>query len=305
MKKLTIAALLVGGAILASPSAFASATANNLYVGFQAGTNASADYIINLGVVSNTITGSSSVVDLSTNFSLSNFNSITNTSSSVYGGVVAVYQGIVPDAYATQLRSALGTPAVPGSTAPLPISRSALNGAAGGVLGGLNGPAAGTGVLDAGKSWQAAVEPGGTSPNSFFGSTGVNPDTIIAPGSVVYEDLWTVSNGTLGDVASWTYLGYFTLDLSGGSPKLTFTPTNAPATLVPPVIVSVTKAGSTVTLISSNAVATYSYQLQSTASLNPTSWVNVGSSQVATTTLVTNTDTSAPATNRFYRVKAQ
>ena len=307
MKKLTIAAFLVGGIILASQSVFAQFqnTANDLYMGFQnqAG-NANADYIINFGPATNIVKGSS-VVDLSSDFSLANFNSVLGASSSVQGGVVGVFQSSSnPDMYATQLRSGLGTPSAPGSTAPAPTTKSVINLSASPVLGGLDGPAVGTGVLDSGKSWEGVVEPG-TQTQSFYGNSGVNPDSTIAPASVVYEDLWYVSNNTLSQTAAWTYEGYFTLDLTGGSPKLTFTPTNAPASLTPPVIVSVTKAGSAVTLISSNAVSTHSYQLQYTASLSPTNWINVGSSQVASATLVTNTDPSAPTTNRFYRIKAQ
>jgi hypothetical protein len=305
MKNFITAALLVGGAVLASQSALAQATANNLYMGFQnqAG-NANEDYIINLGAASN-IVGGSSVVTLSSDFSISDFNAVLSTSSNVQGGVVGVFQSSSnPDMYATQLRSALGTPATPGSTAPAPTSKSIINDAASPVLGGLDGPAVGTGVLDTGKSWESVVEPG-TAPLNFYGQSGVNPDSTIAPASVVYEDLWYVADNSLSGVSNWIYEGYFTLDLTGGSPKLTFTPTNAPATLVPPVIVSVTKTGSTVTLISTNAVSTHSYQLQYTASLNPTNWINVGSSQVAGTTMVTNTDTSATSTNRFYRIMAQ
>ena len=225
MKKLTTAALLVGGAILASQSAFASSIVNDLYMGFQNGTNVSSDYIINLGAASG-IVGSSSAVDLSGDFSISDFNAVLGGSSSVQGGVVGGLQGTDPDMYATQLRSALGTPSMPGSIAPIPTSRSIINDAVSPLLGSLNGPAAGTGVLDTGKSWQSAIEPG-TYP-SFYGQSGVNPDSTIAPGSVVYEDLWTVSNNTLSGVTSWTYLGYFTLDLSGDSPSLTFTPQSVP-----------------------------------------------------------------------------
>ena len=307
MKKLTTAVLLAGGAILASQSAFASAIANDLYMGFQNGTNVSSDYIINLGPASS-IVGGSSVVNLSSDFSLANYNAVLGASSSVQGGVVGGYQTSLssppPDLYATQLRGAPGIPSAPGSTAPTPTSKSIINSAAAPMLSGLNGPAVNNGLLDSGKSWQSVVEPG-TATQNFYGNSGVNPDSTVAPASIVYEDLWTVSNGTLSGITSWTYLGYFTLDLTGGSPKLTFTPTNAPATLVPPVAVSVTKTGSTVTVVSTNAVSAHTYQLQYTASLNPTNWISIGSPQATTTTLVTNMDTSATSANRFYRVKGQ
>ena len=56
-------------------------------------------------------------------------------------------------------------------------------------------------------------------------------------------------------------------------------------------------------MVSSNAVPTYNYQLQYTTSLNPTNWINVGSSLVAGGTMVTNTDTTATGSQRFYRVQ--
>ena len=233
MKKLITAAVLAGGAILASPSAFAQATANDLYMGFQNGTNVSSDYILNLGPASGII-GGSSVIDFSSYFSLSDFDAVLGSSSSLMAGVVGVYQtsgsNPAPDMYATQLRSALGTPPVAGSTAPGDTSKSVINLSASPVLGGLDGPAVGTGVLDASLSWQSVVEPG-TAVQNFYRNSGVNPDSAIGAGGVLYEDLWTVSNGTLTGVASWTYEGYFTLDLSGSSPSLTFTSVPEPTIL--------------------------------------------------------------------------
>ena len=230
MKKMTTAAVLAGGAILASQSAFAQATANDLYLGFQDGPDASADYIINLGAASG-IVGSSSVVDLSGDFSLSDFDTVLGSSSSLMGGVVGVFQtsgsNPAPDMYATQLRSDLGIPSMPGSAAPGDTSKSVINLSASPVLGGLDGPAAGTGVLDSSKSWQAVVEPGTASQN-FYRNSGVNPDSSVSPSSVLYEDLWYVSDGTLTDPAAWTYEGYFTLDLTGSNPSLTFTPQSVP-----------------------------------------------------------------------------
>lgn len=233
MKILTRAAFLVGGAILASQSAFASGIANDLYMGFQGGTNASADYIINLGAASD-IVGSSSVVNLSGDFSQTSFDAVLGALSSVQAGVVGGYQTSLssppPDLYVTQLRSGAGNPFLPGSIAPTPTSKSIINGAASPLLSGLAGPAAGTGVLDPSLSWQSVVEPG-TAVQNFYRNSGVNPDSAIGAGGVLYEDLWTVSNGTLSGVSAWTYKGYFTLDLSGSSPSLTFTSVPEPTVL--------------------------------------------------------------------------
>ncbi|MGA9776894.1 MAG: hypothetical protein ACLPRE_08780 [Limisphaerales bacterium] len=232
MKKLTTAALLVGGAVLASQCAFGQAIANDLYFGFQnqAG-GGTADYIINLGAASG-IVGQSSVVDLSSDFSLSDFDSVLGSSSSMFGGVVGGLQGnSTADVYATQLRSGVGTPSVAGSAAPASLTRSQDNGGAG-ALSTLFSPAAGSGGLDPNKTWEGDVEPTFT-PNSFYGAAGVNPDSSVSPSSVLYEDLWFTSDSSISGTQPFTYEGYFTLNLGGGannlvvSPSLTFTGVNA------------------------------------------------------------------------------
>lgn len=305
MKQLTSTALLIGGTILVSQSAFGQAVANDLYFGFQnANGGGTADYIINLGPASN-IVGGSTVVNLSSDFSLSDFNAVLGTSTSMLGGVVGALQGNqTADVYLTQLRSGgAGTPSVAGSTAPAGLSRSFDNGAAV-ALGTLFSPAAGTGGLDPNKTWESDVEPTFTA-NSFWGNTGANPDSSVGHSSVLYEDLWFTSNSSISGTKPFVYEGYFTLDLTGSNPSLTFTPTNAAVALTAPVIVSVSKTGSTVTLISSNAAPSHMYQLQSSASLNPISWSNVGSAVMAGGTLVTNTDSSATSSPKFYRVQGQ
>jgi len=304
-----ITAAVFGGAILASSSAFGQIVGNDLYFGFQnqAG-GGTEDYIINLGAAS-AIISQSSVVDLSGDFSLSDFDAVLGASSSMFGGVIGAAntstsgQANTADVYLTQLRSGgVGTPSVAGSSVSQQLSRNQDN-TTYADLGTLFSPAAGTGGLDTSKSWESLVEPAfGT--GTFQSNTGLNPDSPVGTNSVLYEDLWYTSSSTLTGTQPFTYLGYFTLDLTGANPKLTFTPKNAPASLTPPVIVSVSKAGTTVTVVSSNAVPTYNYQLQYTTSLNPTNWTSVGSSQVAGTTMVTNSDTAATGATRFYRVQA-
>jgi hypothetical protein len=306
MKNLVTAAILIGGAFMVTPSAFAqvSLISDDLYLGFenQVGGGTS-DYVINLGPASG-IVGSSTVVDLSSDFSLSNFKSVLGTSSSLFGGVIAASNGNPPNLYATQLRSGgAGLPSVPGSTSPgtfykgdILLGYSDLSQLA-------NLPAAGNGSLDNSKSWETYVEPS-IGPGTFYGDTAINPDSAVGTNTVLYEDLWYVSNNSNLTKQPFTYVGYFTLSPTG-SPSLTFTPTNAPASLTAPRIVSISKAGSTVTVVSSNAVPTHNYQLQSTASLNPMSWSNAGSSVVAGGTLVTNTDASATGSPKFYRVQGQ
>ncbi|HEV2436186.1 MAG TPA: hypothetical protein VG077_09310 [Verrucomicrobiae bacterium] len=316
MRKLISAASLVGGVILASQSAFAQNTfvQNDLYLGFQnSGGGGVADYIINLGPATN-IVGSNVVVDLSADFSSSLFHnsSLQGTSSQIYGGVVgaenAANDGGTAYVYGTALRTSnLGNPALAGSSAPAGPTKQSIDNGTETALSQINGPPAGSGILDNGKSWETYVEPAYTA-NSFYGNAGFNPDSQVSTNGVLYEDLWETSDsgdprGSLGQ--PYRYIGFFKLDLTGVNPKLTFTSTNVPATLTPPIIASLSRTGSTVTVISSNALPTHMYQLQYTTSLSPTSWTSVGGSQMAGGTTVTNTDTSATTSPRYYRVQGQ
>ena len=198
MKNLITATILVGGALMASQPALAqvSLISDDLYMGFenQVG-GGTADYIINLGPASG-IVGSSSVVNLSSDFSLSSFNSVLGASSSMFGGVVAASNGNPPNLYATQLRSGgAGIPSVPGSTSPGTFYK-------GDILLGYSDlgqlyhlPAAGTGVLDTSKSWENYVEPANAN-GTFYGDMGFSPDSPVGPTTVLYEDLWYVSNNS-------------------------------------------------------------------------------------------------------------
>lgn len=226
MKKLTATTLLVGGAILASQSAFGQAVANDLYFGFQnqAG-GGSADYILNLGGASS-IVGQSSVVDLSSDFSLSDFNAVLGSSSSMFGGVIGAasssVNGGTGDVFTTQLRSGgAGAASVAGSSVSQQLSRSSDN-TTYSQLGTLFSPAVGTGGLDTSKSWESLVDPANNT-GSFQSNTGLNPDSAVSPSSVLYEDLWETSSSTLSGTKPFTYVGYFTLDLTGSNPSLTFT----------------------------------------------------------------------------------
>jgi hypothetical protein len=309
MRNLTTAAIFVGGAILVSPSAFGQAIGNDLYLGFQnqAG-GGTQDYIINLGPATN-IVGGNAVVTLSSDFSMSDFSAVLGASSSMFGGVVGAAntstsgQANTADVYLTQLRSGgAGTPPVAGSSVSQQLSRAQDNSTFAGLTT-LFSPTAGTGGLDAGKTWESLVDPNNGS-GTFQSNAGLNPDSVVSPSSVLYEDLWFTSSSSLTGTKPFTYLGYFTLDLTGANPKLTFTPKNAAASLTAPTIVSVGKTGSTVTVISSNAVPTYNYQLQYTTSLSPTNWINAGSALVAGGTMMTNTDSTATDAQRFYRIQA-
>jgi hypothetical protein len=232
MKKLTTAALLVGGAMLASQSAFAQPTFVNgdLYLGFQnQNGGGSSDYIINLGAASG-IVSQSSVVDLSGDISSSLFNapSLQGTSPQILWGVVGANNAGNPSqVWGTLLRTSnIGTPALAGSSAPGGLS-TAGDTIVAQQLSNLIAPPAGTGVLDGSKTWENYVEPA-LSIHSFWGNTGFNPDSSVDTSTVLYEDLWGTSDSSSRGTQPFNYMGYFTLDLTGPSPSLTFTPQAVP-----------------------------------------------------------------------------
>ena len=310
MKKCTknlAAATIIVGIVAASQSVFAqvSFVKNDLYMGFQnSAGGGTADYIINLGPASS-IVGGSSVVNLSADVSKANFTSAQlagTTPSDVEGGVVGGSNGDSPsDVFATVLRTSnIGTPSLAGSTAPAGLSRGTDNSTYT-AFSQIVAPAAGSGVLDTTKSWESFVEPT-YSASSYYGNCGINPDSPVTTSSIVYEDLWQTTNSSITGIKPFVYQGYFTLNFTGGTASVTFTPLGAPNQLASkPQILSITKTGTTVTVVST-AVSTFHYQLQSTASLNPPAWVNVGSAVLASGTLVTNTDASATTSPKFYQV---
>jgi hypothetical protein len=313
IKQLRTMAMFAAGALMACQSAFgANFVADDLYFGFENQTGGGReDYIINLGPASG-IVGGSSVLTFNSDLSQTDINVVFGASSSMFGGVVGGNGASNPtsDFYVTQLRTSnVGNPALAGSSLSATMTRSQDNQAAGALsnLGGLiNLPAPGAGLLDTNKTWEEYVEPNDSgTPQSVLSISGVNPDSSVSKTTALYEDLWFTSSSTLTGGKSFTYEGYFTLNLTGASPVLTFTPMNAPGTLTPPIIKSISVTGTTVTLISSNAVATHTYQLQYTTSLSPVSWQSIGTAVTANGTTVTNTDTTATGAERFYKILAQ
>lgn len=237
MKLLTGTAALYVGALLASQSVFGqtySSTPNDLLFGFQnqAG-GGTEDYIINLGSASSLI-DPGTTINLSSDFSLSDFNAVLGSSSSLQGGVIgaaSVSNSGTPntaDVFLTELRvGGPGIASVAGSSVSEVMSRAQDNTAFAG-LGTLYSPAAGTGGLDTGKSWEGMIDPANNT-GSFQSNTGLNPDSTISTSSVLYEDLWGTSSSTLTGTQPFVYEGYFTLDLTGSSPDLTFTPAPEPS----------------------------------------------------------------------------
>ncbi|HEY1661132.1 MAG TPA: hypothetical protein VGI03_01825 [Verrucomicrobiae bacterium] len=313
VRNLTTAAALLMGAFFSCQPSFGQSsttgvTANNLYMGFQnAGGSGTEDYIINLGAAAN-IVGGTTVVTLSSDFLAADFNGVLRSSSSAYGGVVGGSNGGSPsDLYVTQLRSGgPGNPAAPGSSLPGQLYRTDDNNAFSDLTTLVVPTTAGTGILDTTKSWETWIEaqPNPQASPSFWEDSGVNPDTAISKTAVFYEDLYYTASSSTFVSAPWTYEGYFTINFSGSSPAVTFTPAGAIVSLSQrPTFISAGKAGTTVTLVSTNAVATHNYQLQYSTSLSPASWSNIGSAISAGGTLVTNTDTTATNSARFYQLQ--
>jgi hypothetical protein len=213
MKQLTKAGILAVSAALISQAAQAQFTANNLYLGLTQST-ATSDYLINLGAASS-ITGQSTVVDLSNDFSLGVFNPIFT------GGATGVSMGVV------------GGAAHPPSTtydiyttAPIgaDLSGFSINSAnlASSVqdLTAIAFPSVGPGVGDTNKMWTTYVAPT-LAAGTFYGDSGINPDSAIGGSGVINEGLWEATA-----YSNYAYLGYFTLDTTGASPSLTFTSIN-------------------------------------------------------------------------------
>ncbi len=226
MNKLFKAVALATGAVLVSQAAQAAFNNNDLILGFDR-SSAVNDYVIDLGQAS-TILGSPTT-DLTSMFSLSTFNStfssgLNGTSMGVVGGSSA-FTGF--NIYTTELRSGLGTPAVPGSGQPITILAGNLKAAVTDVGSMVNnlGLSAGQSATMArtdGNSFNTKVAPS-VAPGSFLTDSGLNP-LAAGSGNVLYEDLWQQDGNN-----AFAYKGYFTLDLSGGTSQLlTFTASPVP-----------------------------------------------------------------------------
>ncbi len=288
--------------------AHAGFTTNDLYLGFTQDT-AQSDYIIDLGQPAVIGVGGSSVVDLSSHFSLTTFNSVFT------GGPVGVNSAVVAgnntfsqyDVYATQVRTnGAGTPGVPGSSITAGHSSSQMSGGAAevaaimsSVIGGL--PTAGNSALDSTKSYTSIVMTTGVQ-NNFIGKTGVVPLGTFDTSKILYLDLYKATVAT-----AYTYLGFFTLDLSTGTPHLTFTPSGAVGTVPPSYELGIAHKGTTNT-ISFAAANGFSYQviytnasgIKAPRSTWPTLGSPIGGTGANANYIDVTTDPS-----RFYSIRAQ
>ncbi|HEU5068808.1 MAG TPA: PEP-CTERM sorting domain-containing protein [Verrucomicrobiae bacterium] len=223
MKLLTKPAVWAAGVSLIAAGAQAF-TANDIYLGFSQ-SGAAGDYLIDLGQVSAIGVGGSTVVDLSSSVSLSQFNStFVSGPNGVSVGAVGG-ESAFPSSYsifATTLRiTGPGNPAVAGSDLSSASHSQSVISSAVSDLTQVAFPTAGNGTVDAGKTWASHVLTLG--PGSFYGDSGINPSSTMDASGVVYQDLWGATPS-----GAYTYLGYFSLDLGGSEASLTFTPTAAP-----------------------------------------------------------------------------
>jgi PKD repeat protein len=290
MKKLIMAALVVGGAIMAYQSALAQTgtfIANDLYLGFQnAAGSGSSDYIINLGPASG-ITNGSSVVTLSSDFSKTSFLTTLASSSNMLAGVVGGVQASSADVYLTQPRvGGAGTPSVPGSSVTVTISRTKIDSAVSALAQANLPPATGGNTNDAAKTWEVYVDPASPSASTFNGNASGYQDSTVATNAVLYMDLWYAANSASFGSTSFSYLGYFTLDLTGGSPVLNYTPSSATGSTPAPT------AAFTSTVTNGFAPLTVVFTNTSTGSFTNSVW------SFGNGTLITNT-TAGNVTNIY------
>jgi hypothetical protein len=301
--KITKIALIVLISASVSQMAHAAFKTNDLYLGLTE-SSAQNDYIIDLGQPSVIGVGGSTPVTLSSDFSLGTFNSVFS------GGADGVNLAVVGgnntfnhyEIYATQMRvGGAGNPAVAGSSmSGVTNSSPRLSGGAAtitGVASSVGGlPAAGGSILDSSKSYSAQIDLT-DSANSFVGKSGINPAGTMDATGIIYLDLY---HATL--TSNYTYLGYFTLNVS--SALLTFTPSAAPNTSGPPVpALTIARSGTNnlISFLSANSATYTLYYTNSTGlKASMSTWATAGSlSGDGTSKTFTN---SSPDANRFYGV---
>lgn len=300
--KITKIALLALISAFGLQMAHASFKTNDLYLGLTQST-AQNDYIIDLGQPNVIGVGGSVPVTLSSDFSLTTFNSTFSggadgVSFAVVGGNNTQFQFGV---YATQLRvGGAGNPAVAGSSITKGHSSSQMSGGAQSiteVASATTGlPSAGNSTLDSSKSYSSDIDDA-VSQTSFVGATGVDPGSAMDSTGIIYMDLYHATT-----TSNYTYLGYFTLNVSSAS--LTFTPSGAPNTSGPPApSLTITHSGTTnlISFLSANS-ATYTLYYTNSTGLKASisTWATAGTlNGDGTPKTFTN---SATDLNRFYGV---
>jgi hypothetical protein len=204
------------------------------------------------------------------------------------------------DIYATAVRTGgAGNPAVPGSSLTGKSHSTTILATSATALGPIAFPAPGTGTNDSSKSYTKQVGPAVTA-SDFVGKSGVNPFGTFSSPATVYLDLWYATVP-----AGYTYVGYFTADLSTGTPHLTFTPAvGSQPPPAPALTINRTGTTSTISFGTTNG-ATYNLIFTNTAGLAAprSSWSPLGSSIIGTGGVTNFTDTTTDP-SRVYSVTA-
>jgi hypothetical protein len=157
-------------------------------------------------------------VNLSGDFSSSLFNSIFT------GGANGVSMGVVGGNGAfgsIDLFTSISGSTSSTDTSGYSSSSSTLSTAANRISTmSLDLPSSGGGMMETNKNWANDISPTFTA-ESFYGASGINPNTAIGNTGIITEGLWKSTPGN-----GFTYLGSLTLNTSGGS--LTYTPAAIP-----------------------------------------------------------------------------
>jgi hypothetical protein len=229
MKNLSKAAVLSAMAVLAGQAAYAQIAADDLILGFNK--SGKSDYVIDLGAFSSLST--TAVTHLGADASLTTFNttftSLAGVNAAVVGGNNSTVTG-VGDAYLDKVRvGAINGPLTAGTeTALSPVSRNqiALAGSdVNSVNAGVNGDFTsfiGTSTTDNGSGTflQNLNAPLGTSLADF--SSGV-----------LTLDIFKATRPASGN-SGWAFDGTVSLDFTGGSPIVDFTPAGFSAAVPEP-----------------------------------------------------------------------
>jgi hypothetical protein len=219
MNKIYKTALLVAASWIGVSVAQAGITPNDLYLGFV-DSSSSSDYLINLGLNSSLI-GGTSQINLSGDFSSSTYNSIF-TSGTVEAGVVGFASGFpTVTTYVTQPRVGTDGPATADSTLNgTAVTKGTISTANGWISGNTTWPTADTSFVDGSKTFTSSVGLSSGTPNTYSSQSGTVPFTTADGNGNFTLDLYTASAGN--SAGSYVYEGFLTINQAADT--MTFDP---------------------------------------------------------------------------------
>ena len=195
-----------------------------------------------------------------------------------------------------------GSPAGTAATAPAGAYTITPSGATGGTFNPTNYAIAyATGILTVNK---AALSVTADSKTKTFGAA--DPAFTASYASFVNSETAAVLGGTLGFTrAPGETVGAYPITPSGqtsGNYAITFSAGTLTITAPAPLMLPLTRIGTTNVVISWTAVSNGTYRVQYNPALNTTNWTDLTGDVTATGSTATKTDTMT-TTNRFYRVQ--